>query len=181
MSQPFIASIEPFPYNFAPYGWAMCQGQLLPIQQYAALFSLLGTYYGGNGTSNFALPNLQSRVAVGMGTGQGLSPYTIGEATGTESVTLLTSTMPAHTHLVTVVANGADIVADAQSPSGAVWGTDGSEMFYTAPGGTPAIMDQKGLNVTAQPTGGSQPHENRMPILALNYCIALQGVFPSRG
>ncbi len=180
MAEPFLGTIQPFASNYAPYGWLMCQGQLLPIQQYTALFSLIGIAYGGNGTTNFALPNLQGRIPVGMGQGRGLSNYDIGQTGGVESIALSTPQMPMHTHPVAIVAKGQDIVADSPTPGGNAWAGNGNETFYTAPGGASGAMDPKALTVTTQANGGGQPHENRMPGLALNWCIAIQGIFPQR-
>lgn len=169
---PFVGEIKLVPYNFAPTGWALCAGQLMPISQNTALFSLLGTMYGGNGISTFALPDLRGRVALGIGQGPGLSLYDQGEVGGDEIVTLLASEMPAHTHGVNVTST----VATADNPVGK----------HAA--ATPASTGNAyGTGVTGQmpvgaigSTGGGQPHSNMQPYLALNYIIALQGVFPQR-
>jgi microcystin-dependent protein len=174
MQDPFLGEIALVAFNFAPSGWAFCNGQILPIAQNTALFSLLGTMYGGNGTTTFALPDLRSRVPLHSGQGTGLSPYTQGETGGVESVTLQSTQMPAHTHSYTPQATTAG--GSAASPAGALW----------AQSGTGDTIYQKGSSNTAMApqtlgnTGGSQPHENRQPYLALNYVIALQGIFPSR-
>jgi microcystin-dependent protein len=178
MSEPFLGQIILVPYNFAPQGWAFCEGQLLPIAQNTALFSLLGTYYGGNGTSNFQLPNLQGNIAVGQGQGPGLSPYDIGQTGGATSVTLNTSHLPAHTHTIP-----ASITPGHITVPGSVYalgsGARGSVPVYAAPATeatSPATMSG---NVCAV-AGGGQPHNNLMPYLVLNYIIALVGIYPSR-
>jgi microcystin-dependent protein len=172
---PFVAEIRIFPFNFAPKGWATCDGQLLPISQNTALFSLLGTFYGGDGKSTFALPNLQGNVPIHAGQGQGLSQYFLGEEGGSETVTLLQTEIPAHTHVPS---------AHAQ---------DDALVFNPGPGVTPASANggfpynttvnanqvQFALEALA-PSGGDQPHNNLMPYLTLNFCIALQGVYPPR-
>jgi microcystin-dependent protein len=173
MADPFVAEIRIFPFNFAPRGWAFCDGQLLPLSQNTALFSLLGTTYGGDGRVTFRLPNLQGRAPMGAGQGPGLSPRDLGEEGGLESVTLIASEMPAHSHAVR--ANALD-VADTNVPSPAA-------SFALSSGGA---LYQNSANATASPAalvvvGGSQPHNNMQPYLTLNFCIALQGVFPPRG
>jgi microcystin-dependent protein len=178
MSQPFVSQIEALPYSFAPKGWAFCQGQLLPINQNQALFSLLGTTYGGDGIRTFALPNLQGRVANGFGQGPGLQPYTQGQLAGEEFHTLLQAEMPPHTHTVNSVVNGTS--GGTNIPGGSVV----LSSAYAVESGNPAesIYSNAGpasLMAPVNPTGG-QPHENRMPFLVINYCIALVGIFPSR-
>jgi microcystin-dependent protein len=172
---PFIGEIRMFGGNFAPTGWALCNGQLLPIQQNAALFSILGTTFGGNGTSNFALPDLQGRVPMNWGQGPGLSPHTIGESSGSENVTLLTTQMPAHTHS----ANASTGSGSAASPQGGVWAQEvdsqgGIGNGYTATQNT--TMSPQAIGQA----GGSQPHPNLQPYLCVTFIIALQGIFPSR-
>ena len=168
MTDPFIGEIRLFPYNFAPRGWAFCNGQVLSIAQNTALFSLLGTTYGGNGQTTFALPDLRGRVPVSSGQGPGLSNYSLGQVGGTESVTLNTNQMPAHNHQVNVNAGGATTSrANGNFPS-----TGGSYNSAT---------DGSTFNPNAvSNTGGNQPHENVQPYLTLNFCIALEGIFPSR-
>ena len=167
MSDPFIGQIALFPYNFAPRGWAFCNGQLLSIAQNTALFSLLGTTFGGNGQTTFALPDLRGRAAMSSGQAPGLAPYVLGEQGGTETVTLSTAQVPAHTH--TVMASQND--ATASSPTNTV----------PAGGGAYGTALNTSMNPNmVQPVGGSQPHENRPPYLVLNYCIALEGIYPSR-
>jgi microcystin-dependent protein len=170
MAEPFLGEIRMFGFNFAPQGWAMCNGQLLPISQNTALFSLLGTFYGGNGTSTFALPNLQSRVAVHQGQGAGLSTYALGQEGGSENVTLTPGQMPQHTHTVGV--NGS--AATSSRPGGTVPGRTTADAYGAAPDGSRMNAAMIGA------TGGGQAHPNIEPFLVLNFCIALQGIFPSR-
>jgi microcystin-dependent protein len=174
MSDPFVAEIRIFPFNFPPKGWAFCDGQILPISQNTALFSLLGTTYGGDGKSNFALPNLQGSVPLhvgGSGAGPGLSTYDLGETTGVESVTVLQSEMPAHSHPLN--AQTVD-QGDNRIPGPAL--NLANEQIYA-----PATSDTVQMNGAAiSPAGGGQPHNNLMPYLTLNFCIALQGIFPPR-
>ena len=174
MSDPFVGQIQLFAFNFAPVGWALCAGQLLPISQNTALFSLLGTYYGGDGRSNFALPNLQGSIALSMGEGPGLSQYALGEVGGETQVTLLTSEIPAHTHTLPVSsADGKINTPSSADFLGAVGGglSKKAAAYATTPNG----------NMATQGTAGSsQAHNNMAPYLTLNYCIALQGIFPPR-
>ena len=173
MSDPFVAEIRIFGFNFAPTGWAQCDGQLLPISQNTALFSLLGTYYGGDGRSTFALPNLQGAAPLQAGQGPGLSLYDLGQSGGEDFVTLLASEMPAHNHGMN--ASTVDN-ADAAIPSA-------TATFAPSTGGalyqTSANVQLAGQAIA--PAGGGLPHNNDQPYLTLNYCIALQGVFPPRG
>jgi microcystin-dependent protein len=172
MSDPFVAEIRMFGFNFAPTGWAQCNGQLLPISQNTALFSLLGTFYGGDGKSTFALPNLQGSTTVHQGQGSGLSQYFLGQSGGSQFVTLLESEMPAHSH--TWKASGQD--GTNQSPVNELTAVGvGGVQMYAAPGTT----TQLNFNALA-PAGGSLPHNNMMPYLVVNFCIAMQGVFPPR-
>jgi len=175
MADPFVAEIRIFPFNFAPHGWAFCSGQLLPISQNTALFSLLGTTYGGNGQTTFGLPNLQGSAAMFWGQGPGLSVRDLGETGGAQNVTLLVTEMPSHTH----TANG-KVAGGTASPAGMVWGTSNAgkvaAFFYAPAAPAPVNMNAGALaNV-----GGNLPHNNMMPYLALNYNIALQGVYPPR-
>ncbi|MER9948160.1 tail fiber protein [Mesorhizobium sp. M0047] len=176
MADPFIAEIRIFPFNFAPKGWALCDGQLLPLSQNTALFSLLGTTYGGNGKSTFALPDLQGRSPMHPGQGPGLSLHDLGETGGSETVTLLESEMPAHSHNVMV---GTQDTADVQVPSPSrILGKSGGAFAYVPGSPTPALTPMSdGMLTTA---GGAQPHNNMMPYLTFYFCIALQGVFPPR-
>jgi microcystin-dependent protein len=178
MSNPFVAEIRIFPFNFAPKGWAFCDGQLLPISQNTALFSLLGTFYGGDGKSTFALPNLQGSVPMHTTQYSGNSPFgqfSLGQTGGEDYVTLLTSEMPSHTHTMRGDANHAN--ATTNSPNGAVQ-VNGNPTLTWSTSATP----QQGLMSPAMVSvaGGSQPHNNLMPYLTLNYCIAMQGVYPPR-
>lgn len=174
MSNPFVAEIRIFPFNFAPRGWAFCNGQLLPISQNTALFSLLGTTYGGDGKSTFALPDLQGNAPMHPGQGPGLSLHDLGEVSGTATVTLLQTETPAHPHALRA---GAD-PSNAQAPNNQVIlsrSAGGSAYNPTATGLTQ--MNALGLSLA----GGGLPHNNMQPFLTLNFCIALQGVFPARG
>lgn len=173
MSEPFLGQIIAVGFNFAPRGWAFCNGQLLPISQNDALFALIGTTYGGDGQTTFALPNLQSRIPIHQGQGPGLKNYVLGQAAGTETVTLTVNQMPAHTHLASaVVAN-----ADQTVPTDALWATEsaGATTFYS----DQASDGQMSPTAISQ-AGGSQPHDNLMPYLAVSYVIALEGVFPTQ-
>ena len=173
MADPFVAEIRIFPFNFAPKGWAWCDGQLLPISQNTALFSLLGTTYGGDGKSNFALPDLQGRAPMHPGQGPGLSPHNLGDTGGTETVTLLESQIPSHNHAVASL--GAP--ANRTSPIGNSFARTSSGSVYIPPAGAPLVsMSAQAL----PPAGGSQPHNNLQPYLTFFFCIALQGVFPPR-
>jgi microcystin-dependent protein len=174
VSEPFLGEIRIFPYNFAPRGWAFCQGQLLAISQNTALFSLLGTTYGGNGITTFGLPDLRGRVAVHTGQGPGLSPYDLGQAGGTETVTLTSLQLAPHTH----AANCLNANGNQYQPNNAVWAIDaGQNPQYgtTKAAGTmaPNIIGPSG-------SGGGQPHNNIQPYQTLNYVVALQGIFPQR-
>lgn len=173
MADPFVAEVRIFPFNFAPRGWAFCNGQLLPISQNTALFSLLGTTYGGDGRSTFALPNLQGRVPMHPGNGPGLSPRVLGEAGGSETVTLLASELPSHGHtLLASNETGEDRKAVGEAAARSTGGPlYGSSLANAVPLAPEAIRSD----------GGSQPHNNLMPYLTLNFCIALQGIFPPRG
>ena len=170
MSSPFVAEIRMFGFNFAPTGWAQCNGQLLPLSQNTALFSLLGTTYGGDGKSTFALPNLEGSVPVHPGQGQGLSLYDLGQQGGTEFVTLLDSEIPLHTHSFTV----SEELNNENNVTNNFFGA--GETRYIAPAGALQNMAVQALNLA----GGSLPHNNMMLSLVVNFCIALQGVFPAR-
>ena len=171
---PFVAEIRIFPFNFAPTGWATCDGQLLPLSQNTALFSLLGTTYGGDGKTNFSLPNLQGSVPMHPGQGPGLSLHDLGETGGSDTVSLLQSEIPSHNH--TMRANTSD--GTLASPSNNVAAGPGfdRDLFWYKDGAPNAAM-----NLAASgSTGGGQPHNNLMPYLTLNFCISLQGVYPPR-
>jgi microcystin-dependent protein len=167
-------------FNFAPIGWALCNGQLLSIAQNTALFSLLGTTYGGDGVSTFALPNLQSRVAVHQGQGSGLSPYVIGSIGGTENVTLLATQMPSHNHLINVN-NTPGTAPDPTSKIQAEAATGDPRNPTLISQFTAAAATGTMAPTTVSMTGGGQPHANIQPYLTINFIIALQGIFPSRG
>lgn len=169
---PFVAEIRIFPFNFAPRGWAWCDGQLLPLSQNTALFSLLGTTYGGNGKSNFALPDLQGRAPMHPGQGPGLSLHDLGETGGSETVSLLESEMPSHSHNLV----GSNQPAEDRAPAGEILARSvGASLYQTTTSGLQAMSD----NALA-PAGGDQPHNNLQPYLTFYFCIALQGVFPPR-
>jgi microcystin-dependent protein len=180
MSDQFVAEMRIFPFNFPPTGWAFCDGQLLPISQNTALFSLLGTTYGGDGKSTFALPDMQGNAPMQPGQGQGLSLRDLGEMSGVDNVTLLQSEIPVHNHIL----QGADSDATAANPagqlpamgkwdSGTAFGIVGAYSGTTPPN---ALMAPQALS----PFGGGLPHNNMQPYLTLNFCIALQGIFPQR-
>ena len=168
---PFVAEIRIFPFNFPPKGWAFCDGQILPLSQNTALFSLLGTTYGGDGKSNFGLPNMQGNAPMHPGQGPGLSLHDLGETGGSETVLLQQSEMPSHSHgLIASAADGTNTKPAgqlfAQGVGVSIWGT------------TPPNTQFNGNALS--PNGGNQPHNNMMPYLTLNFCIALQGVYPPR-
>jgi len=176
MADPFVAEIRIFHFNFAPKGWAFCNGQLLPLSQNTALFSLLGTTYGGDGKSNFALPNLQGSAPIHAGQGPGLSLYDLGQQGGTETVTLLTTEMPAHPHQMSVSSQlGLENQVNVNNVGQLFAMGDGVNM-YGAANSNVTPMAAQGLALA----GGNLPHNNMMPYLTLNFNIALQGVFPPR-
>jgi microcystin-dependent protein len=174
MADPFVAEIRIFPFNFAPRGWAWCDGQLLPLSQNTALFSLLGTTYGGNGKSNFALPDLQGRAPMHPGQGPGLSLHDLGETGGSETVTLLESEIPSHSHAL----NGTieDSTQGTFSAGVTLAKSIGGTLFQTTTNSGLVSMAPESL----APAGGDQPHNNLQPYLTFYFCIALQGVFPPR-
>jgi microcystin-dependent protein len=176
MSDQFVAEIRIYPFNFAPKGWAFCSGQILPISQNTALFSLLGTTYGGDGKSNFALPNLQGNAPMFYGQGPGLSLHDIGETGGTATVSLLQSEMPAHSHTMMGYGTPPPANGGTPDPTVALARSSGGAAYKQAPYGAVGAMDPSALAVA----GGGQPHNNMMPYLTLNFCIALQGIFPPR-
>jgi microcystin-dependent protein len=179
MSDQFVAEMRIFPFNFPPTGWAFCNGQLMPISQNTALFSLLGTTYGGDGKSTFALPDMQGNAAMQPGQGQGLSLRDLGELSGSETVTLLVSEIPIHTHSV----NATSLPANTDQPSGAILGRGN----FTFQGNSGAVVmyntnapDTQMAPLAMSVTGGGLPHNNMQPYLTLSFCIALQGIFPQR-
>lgn len=166
MSEPFLGELRPFAFNFAPRGWALCHGQLLSITQNQALFSLLGTMYGGNGQTTFALPDLRGRTPVHVGNG-----VNQGEQSGTENHTLIISEMPNHVHVVSASSSP----ANTGTPSGAVLLATAQADIYTSPDALTPMQPGSVSNA-----GGNQPHNNMQPYLVINFCIAMQGIFPSR-
>ena len=176
MADPFIGEIKMFGGNFAPRGYALCNGQLLPINQNSALFALLGTTYGGNGVSTFGLPNFQGVVPMGFGNGPGLTPRQLGETGGSSNVTLTSVNVPAHTHVL----NGTSAGATTPSPNGNLWAVSGSRRItvnqYSAAKGTGVAMAPQAL-ATA---GSSVPHNNLQPTLVVNFIMATVGIFPAR-
>jgi microcystin-dependent protein len=172
MAEPFLSEIRMFSIAYAPSGWALCNGQLLPINQNQALFSLLGTTYGGNGQTNFALPDLRDRVPIHEGGG-----FTLGQAGGQDAHTLTIAELPQHVHVANAKAP-ADGAANTNNPSGAFLSNSAPNEIYQAGGGNQPLI---ALNpATVANVGGSQPHENRQPYLTISFCIALQGIFPSQ-
>ena len=172
---PFLAEIRVFGFNFPPKGWATCDGQLLPISQNTALFSLIGTYYGGDGKSTFGLPNLAGSAAIHQGQGQGLSEYFLGQSGGEPYVAINGAEMPLHPHALMASSDAGDLPAPAADRSLA----RSQPFIYKQPAGA---AQPQGLAFQAVGvTGGSQPHNNMMPFLTLNFCIALQGIYPPRG
>lgn len=171
---PFLGEIRPFAGNFAPTGWALCNGTVLPIAQYTALFSILGTMYGGDGKVTFALPNLNGSTAIGMGQGPGLTQRVQGEVVGSSTVTLTANEMPGHGHGMV----GSGDISTSNSPDGGVLsGTSTALTPYDPPSSSSVALAVQSI----QPSGGGQPHSNMQPYLGLTYIIALQGIFPSRG
>jgi microcystin-dependent protein len=169
---PFVAEIRIFPFNFAPKGWAFCDGQILPLSQNTALFSLLGTTYGGDGKSNFALPDMQGNAPMHPGQGPGLSLHDLGETGGSETVSLLESEIPSHSHALMASNQPGE---DPQAVTEALARSVGANLYQASNAGLVNMSD----NILA-PAGGDQPHNNLQPYLTLNFCIALQGVYPPR-
>ena len=172
MSEPFVAEIRIFGFNFAPRGWALCQGQILSIAQNTALFSLLGTNYGGDGRVNFGLPNLIGNAPIGAGNGPGLTPRVVGETGGSSIITLLIQELPSHTHTPAATSD----LGNDYGPANDIWAADagGANEYGTD---SPVMLNPLAVGVA----GGSQPHNNMQPYMVMNYCIALQGIFPPRG
>lgn len=170
MSQPYVGEIRMFGGNFPPAGWAFCNGQLMPISENDVLFNLIGTTYGGDGQETFALPNLQSRVPIHMGTGPGLSSYVIGEMAGVEQVTLTSQQIPSHTHPLLASTN----LANSNTPSNNVLAQADIDMY---------VLDVPDINMNAnsvQALGGSQPHDNMAPFMTISFIISLYGIYPSQ-
>ena len=177
MSEPFIAQITMFGGNFAPRGWAFCDGQLLPIAQNSALFSLLGTTYGGDGRTSFGLPDLRGRVPMGPRNGPGLTPRTLGQKSGVENVTLTTPQIPSHSHVAT--ANAVAPAGNSNDANNNFWADDAgvsSGTYHTGPGNV--TMNAGAVQIAAE--GGGQSHTNVQPFVCVNFIIALTGLFPSR-
>ncbi|KXI30491.1 phage tail protein [Paraglaciecola hydrolytica] len=191
-SEPFLGQIQMVGFGFAPRGWAICDGQLLSIAQNTALFSLLGTTYGGNGQTTFALPDLRGRVAIQPGNGPGLSSYSWGQRGGVEHVTLTANQMPSHTHAATstvssisATLHGTDAAGDSATPSANSLASKSRTNIYSSNAPdvdlhADSISVEATVGTTLTNTGGSQSHENRMPYLAIYHVIALQGIYPSR-
>lgn len=179
MSTSYIGEIRMFGGNFAPMGWMLCQGQLLPIAEYDTLFMLIGTTYGGDGMNTFALPDLRGRIPIHQGSGPGLTPRTLGQMGGTESVTLNTTQMPSHTHAVVATPQAVSSVGNDLSPAGNHWARAGGERGY---GDTANVTMAADLlsTPTVGDAGDNRPHENRPPYLAVNFIISLFGVYPSQ-
>jgi microcystin-dependent protein len=175
MADPFVAEIRIFPFNFAPKGWAWCDGQLLPLSQNTALFSLLGTTYGGNGKSNFALPDMQGRAPMHPGQGPGLALHDLGEISGSETVTLLESEIPNHSH--TLRGSVEDATQGTLSNGVTLSTSTGGAMYQSTTNTNLVTMSPQALS----PAGGGLPHNNMQPYLTMYFCIAMQGVFPPRG
>jgi len=182
MSDPYLGEIRIFPFNFAPVGWALCAGQLLPVSQYTKLFSVLGTNFGGNGSTSFALPDLQDLVPIGLGNGPGLTPRAVGQVGGEMAVTLVSAQMPVHTHdVVATTTQGSTATASgnrlALADTGSKQGGGNAADFYSSN----TQEAKKALPAAAISTAGnSMPHNNMMPYVGLNFCISLQGTYPSR-
>ena len=177
MAEPFLGQISLFGYSFAPRGWANCDGQLLAISQNTALFSLLGTTYGGDGRTNFGLPDLRGRVAIHTGNGPGLSNYALGAKGGTENVTLSVSQIPAHSHGATTTIRGHADPGNSRAPGGNTW-AESDDRDYTDQAPSEELHSGS-AQTTIQNTGGGQSHDNQQPYLVVRYCIALTGIFPS--
>lgn len=176
-----IGFVTPFAGNFAPRGWAFCAGQIMAISQNTALFSILGTTYGGDGKVTFALPDLRGRAVMGNGQGPGLSPHNLGELDGTESTIMLLNQLPMHTHTATMkIVPPANTAADATTPANTVYATPATGELIYGPAPTSAMLPYPGTLNTGPSVGGSQPFSTLHPVLALSYVICISGVFPSR-
>jgi microcystin-dependent protein len=181
MSQPFVGQLALFGFNFAPVGWLPCNGSLLPISQYDVLFALIGTTYGGDGVNTFALPDLRGRVPVHVGgsAGPGLQTWVLGERLGSETVTLTSQQLPSHNHNLTAATASPNAVPSAIPGPTVTLAAGGNGLGVYAPNTTGATAEAMNANALS-PVGGNQPHENRMPTTAMNYCIAWAGIFPSQ-
>lgn len=169
MATPYIGLIQAFAFPFPPVGWVLCNGQLLQIAQYDALYSLIGTTYGGDGVSTFGVPDLRGRSPLGIGTGPGLSNYVLGQMTGTESVQLQLGQLPAHNHIL----GATTTPASTNNPNGAILAS--TDIW------TDVAVDSSMANSVVQNTGNNQAHENRQPSLVINFCMATEGIYPSQG
>ncbi|MFT3827588.1 MAG: tail fiber protein [Chitinophagaceae bacterium] len=181
-SQSYIGLIGIFAGNFAPVGWLMCDGSLLAISEYDVLFNLIGTTYGGDGQTTFALPDLRGRVAIHQGQGPGLSPYVIGQRAGTESITFITNQIPVHSHAFVGIAGNPGASANAgttDTPTGAVPAMISGSTFYNS-GNTGTTLGTSSLTVNTPPAGGSQPVEIMSPFLTMNYVICVAGIYPTQ-
>lgn len=174
MSTPYLAQIQPFGFNFAPRGWSFCDGQILSIAQHSALFALIGTTYGGDGITTFALPDLRGRVALHQGHGPGLSARSIGETGGSQNVTLTASQMPTHNHLV--MANGTAGTTFTPANNYLAADSGNTDAIYSTTLSNPATMATNMVGAA----GGNQPHNNMQPYLVINWCIAMEGIYPSQ-
>lgn len=187
MTAPFVGEVKAFGFNFSPRNYMFASGQLLPIAQNSALFSILGTTYGGNGTTNFALPNLNGAIPMGNGSGPGLTPRVLGETGGTESVTLLVTEMPSHNHTVATRADpsGTTHMTDQPQPGYFItrfqyFSAGPANSWYKPAPATPIPTPTTLYPLTVSLTGGNLPHNNLQPLLVLNWCVAVRGVFPAR-
>lgn len=181
MAEAFIGEIRMFGGNFAPRNWAFCNGQLMPISQNSALFSLLGTFYGGDGRSTFALPDLQGRVPLGFGHGNGLSAHTLGQKGGEQAVTLTVAQMPGHGHGTSTTTHCVTGGGNNNVAAGNFWSKDaGTQAATYHAGPADGVMATDAVTTALEKTGGSQPHDNMQPYLAINFIICLFGLFPSR-
>lgn len=176
MSQPYVGEVRMFPYNFAPLGWLDCNGSLQSIAEYDLLYNLIGTTYGGDGLTTFALPNMSSRIPVHQGTGSGLGTYVLGQVAGTEEVTVVPGQMPAHSHAF----NAVDSAASATAPANTLQlGSVSGDTLYTS--STTGIVSGTLAPASVGSVGGTQPHDNTMPTLTVRYCIACFGIYPTQG
>ena len=173
---PFIGEIRAFTFGYAPTPWLACEGQLLPVSRYTALFSVIGTLYGGDGRTNFALPDLSAKAPMSAGQGQGLRPYDVGEVAGEQAVRLTEATVPPHQHSLQAFPSRSGNVSSPSAKTALATSSPGSGYDSATPT-SPALMDPNSISPAG---GGPQPHENMMPTLALNFCIAYEGVFPPR-